>query len=132
MNDCASVSTSHFHLKVKISLMTHMFVTQELGNPHFDMVLIRRTSADPAFFTPVDMNKYRKPPSYYNNKSGKSPWSSGNTTCRTSWVERSIIAKHYQKPTMLGCQAGTLTMILSEEGDVRPCEILDSCSWKHT
>ena len=42
-------------------------------------------------------------------------------------VERSIIAKHYeQKPTMLGCQAGTLTMILSEEGDVRPCEILDT------
>ena len=41
-------------------------------------------------------------------------------------VERSIIAEHYQKkPTMLGCQAGTLTMILSEEGDVRPCEILD-------
>ena len=27
---------------------------------------------------------------------------------------------------MLGCQAGTLTMILSEEGDVRPCEILDT------
>ena len=37
-----------------------------------------------------------------------------------------IIEEHYQKkPTMLGCQAGTLTMILSEEGDVRPCEILD-------
>ena len=32
---------------------THTFVTQELENPHFDMVLIRRTSADPAFFTPT-------------------------------------------------------------------------------
>ena len=39
---------------------THRFVTQELGNPHFDMVLIRRTSADPAFFTPVNMTKYRR------------------------------------------------------------------------
>ena len=39
---------------------THAFVTQELGNPHFDMVLIRRTSADPAFFTPVNMKKYRR------------------------------------------------------------------------
>ena len=42
-------------------------------------------------------------------------------------VERDIIRSHYQKQLkMENCQAGTLTAIISEEGEVRPCEILDT------
>jgi len=107
---------------------THAFVTRELGNPHFDMVLIRRTSADPAFFTPVDMKKYRRATVLLQQQERyKAHGVLETLLAERAGVERSIIAKHYeQKPTMLGCQAGTLTMILSEEGDVRPCEILDT------
>ena len=107
---------------------THHFVTQTLENPHFDMVLIRRSSADPTFFTPVDMNKYRQATALLQEQERKK--AKGilqEALAERAGVERDIIARHYeQKPTMLGCQAGTLTMILSEEGDVRPCEILDT------
>ena len=42
-------------------------------------------------------------------------------------VEREIIRSHYEKRLKMdSCQAGTLTAIISEEGDVRPCEILDT------
>ena len=107
---------------------THTFVTKELGNPHFDMVLIRRTSADPAFFTPVNMKKYRYATTLLQQQERQKAEGVLETLlAERAGVERSIIARHYeQKPTMLGCQAGTLTMILSEEGDVRPCEILDT------
>ena len=106
---------------------THAFVTQELGNPHFDMVLIRRTSADPRFFTPVNMRKYNRATNLLQQQERlKANGLLEKILAERAGVERSIIEEHYQKkPTMLGCQAGTLTMILSEEGDVRPCEILD-------
>ena len=118
---CSSQSENFFE-------STHTFVTQELENPHFDMVLIRRTSADPAFFTPVNMTKYRKATALLQQQERhKARGMLETLLAERAGVERSIIAKHYeQKPTMLGCQAGTLTMILSEEGDVRPCEILDT------
>ena len=107
---------------------THHFVTQELNNPHFDMVLIRRTSADPAFFTPVDMNKYKRATALLQEQERvKAAGVLETMLAERAGVERGIISEHYQKkPVMLGCQAGTLTMILSEEGDVRPCEILDT------
>ncbi len=107
---------------------THQFVTQTLKNPHFDMVLIRRTSADPAFFTPVDMTKYRQATALLQEQERqKASGTLESLLAERAGVERDIISNHYsKKPTMLGCQAGTLTMILSEEGDVRPCEILDT------
>ncbi len=108
--------------------MTYLFVTQTLRNPHFDMVLIRRSSADPAFFKPADMQKYRRATSLLQQQERqKSKGLLEEILAERAGVERNIIANHYEKqPTMLGCQAGTLTMILSEEGDVRPCEILDT------
>ena len=92
------------------------------------MVLIRRTSIDPAFFTPADMQKYREATDLLQKQERKK----ASTTlerilAERALIERDIIEEHYKKnPVMLGCQAGTLTMILSEEGDVRPCEILDT------
>jgi len=107
---------------------THHFVTNTLGNPHFDMVLIRRTSSDPAFFTPVDIKKYRRAARLLQEQERlKASGTLEKILAERALVERSIISEHYErKPVMLGCTAGTLTMILSEEGDVRPCEILDT------
>jgi hypothetical protein len=38
---------------------TWKFVTEELQNPHFDMVLVRRSTADDAYWGQVDLAKYR-------------------------------------------------------------------------
>lgn len=107
---------------------TYSYVTQTLNNPHFDMVLIRRTSSDPAFFTPVDIKKYNRATQLLQEHERlKASGTLEKVLAERALVERSIISEHYQKkPVMLGCTAGTLTMILSEEGDVRPCEILDT------
>ena len=39
---------------------TWRFVTQTLGNPHFDMVLVRRTTVEDAYWGRVDLDKYRR------------------------------------------------------------------------
>ena len=65
--------TLRFPLKVKTLTLPIDLSLQELGNPHFDMVLIRRTSADPAFFTPVNMTKYRRATELLQEQERKKP-----------------------------------------------------------
>jgi MoaA/NifB/PqqE/SkfB family radical SAM enzyme len=108
---------------------THQFVTQTLGNPHFDMVLVRRMTIDDDFWGKVDLKKYRHAAELLQTqekkKAGKNLFAQLLT--ERVQVEREIIAKHHVgERVMSGCQAGTLTAIISETGEVRPCEILDT------
>jgi Fe-coproporphyrin III synthase len=107
---------------------TYEFVTKNLNNPHFDMVLVRRTTIDPDFFVPADMKKYREATMLLQQQERKK--SNGileKVLAERAEVERYIISNHYQqKRVMSNCQAGTLTAIVSEDGEVRPCEILDT------
>ncbi len=108
---------------------TWKFVTQELQNPHFDMVLVRRSTADDAYWGQVDLAKYRAATELLQAQELKK---AGDDTFKQLLaqrvrVEREIIAEHHAgRPVMTGCQAGTLTAIVSEKGEVRPCEILDT------
>lgn len=107
---------------------TFDFVRKELQNPHFDMVLVRRATADQRFFEPADMSIYKEAIRLLQEQERKK--AKGileKALAERAGVERDIIRSHYQKQRkMENCQAGTLTAIISEEGDVRPCEILDT------
>ena len=108
---------------------TWRFVTQELQNPHFDMVLVRRTTMDDDYWGKVDLDKYRRATDLLQEQERKKAGDSvlRQLLAQRVQVEREIIVQHHDgKPVMLGCQAGTLTAIVSEKGDVRPCEILDT------
>ena len=62
------------------------------------MVLIRRTSADPAFFTPVDMKKYRLATNLLQQQErDKAKGVLETLLAERAGVERSIIARHYEK-----------------------------------
>ena len=108
---------------------THRFVTEELGNPHFDMVLVRRTTADQDFAGKVDLEKYRRAAALLQaqelRKAGADRFQ--RLLTQRVRVEREIIAEHHaDRRVMTGCTAGTLTAIISETGELRPCEILDT------
>lgn len=108
---------------------TWSFVTQELGNPHFDMVLVRRATIDDDFAGQVDLDKYRLATKLLQDqelkKAGRSVFK--RLLAQRVAVERDIIVSHHaNERVMTGCQAGTLTAIVSEEGELRPCEILDT------
>lgn len=108
---------------------TWRFVTKELQNPHFDMVLVRRTTVDDTFWGEVDLAKYREATELLQqqelDKAGDDLLK--RLLAQRVRVEREIIAEHHAgRAVMTGCQAGTLTAIVSEKGDVRPCEILDT------
>lgn len=108
---------------------TWRLVTQELGNPHFDMVLVRRATIEDQFWGQVDVEKYRRATALLQyqelQKAGDSTFK--QLLAQRVQVEREIIAEHHQGRRVMGnCQAGTLTAIVSEKGDVRPCEILDT------
>ena len=108
---------------------TWEFVTKELRNPYLDMVLVRRTTVDDTFWGEVDLAKYREATELLQEQERAR---AGDDTFRQLLaqrvrVEREIIAEHHAgRRVMSGCQAGTLTAIVSEKGDVRPCEILDT------
>lgn len=108
---------------------TWHFVTRELGNPHFDMVLVRRATIEDKFWGAVDIEKYRRATTLLQQreleKAGDSTFK--KLLAQRVVVEREIIAEHHQGRRVMGnCQAGTLTAIVSEKGEVRPCEILDT------
>lgn len=108
---------------------TWRYVTEELGNPHFDMVLVRRATIEDRYWGQVDIAKYRRATELLQAQEMKK---AGGSTfkqllAQRVQVEREIIAEHHQGRRVMGnCQAGTLTAIVSEKGDVRPCEILDT------
>lgn len=109
---------------------TWQHVTQTLGNPHFDMVLVRRATIEDAYWGQVDVEKYRRATQLLQESERKK--AAGSTLkellAERVQVEREIIAEHHQgKRVMDNCMAGTLTAIVSEKGEVRPCEILDTC-----
>ncbi|MFZ5478776.1 MAG: radical SAM/SPASM domain-containing protein [Myxococcota bacterium] len=107
---------------------TFDFVTKELGNPHFDMVLVRRATIDDDFWGQVDVDKYRRATDLLQSAElAKADSPLKRMLAQRVVVEREIIAEHHQgRRVMEGCQAGTLTAIVGETGDVRPCEILDT------
>lgn len=109
---------------------TWKFVTQDLGNPHFDMVLVRRATIEDQFWGQVDIEKYRLATSLLQAAEMKKAEGSRlkELLAQRVQVEREIIAEHHQGKRVMGdCMAGTLTAIVSEKGEVRPCEILDTC-----
>ena len=107
---------------------THRFVSETLGNPHFDMVLVRRKTIEDQYWGEVDVEKYRAAAALLQEMERKK---AGDDTLKRMLaqrvrVEREIIAEHSQgRAKMTGCLAGTLTAIISETGEVRPCEVLD-------
>ncbi|MCB9761258.1 MAG: radical SAM protein [Alphaproteobacteria bacterium] len=108
---------------------THRFVTEELGNPHFDMVLVRRATIDDDFAGQVDLARYREATALLQRQEMAKARGSAfkELLAQRVVVEREIIARHHaNQRVMTGCQAGTLTAIVSEQGEVRPCEILDT------
>ena len=105
------------------------YVTEELGNPHFDMVLVRRTTIEDDFEGQVDLDKYRAATRLMQGqemrKAGGSRFK--RLLAQRVQVERDIIAEHHaDRRVMTGCTAGTLTAIVGETGELRPCEILDT------
>lgn len=109
---------------------TWKFVTQDLGNPHFDMVLVRRATIEDQFWGQVDIEKYRLATTLLQAAEMKKAEGSRlkELLAQRVQVEREIIAEHHQGKRVMGdCMAGTLTAIVSEKGEVRPCEILDTC-----
>ncbi|MEN9785879.1 MAG: hypothetical protein RLZZ299_1143 [Pseudomonadota bacterium] len=108
---------------------TWRFVTQELGNPYFDMVLVRRQTIDDDYWGEVDLDLYRKATDLLQatERARAGDDVLKQMLAQRVRVEREIIAEHHRgNAVMTGCQAGTLTAIVSERGDVRPCEILDT------
>lgn len=108
---------------------THEYVTGELGNPHFDMVLVRRATIDDNFAGQVDIGLYRQATKLLQDQEMKKAKGSlfKQLLAQRVGVERDIIAHHHKNErVMTNCTAGTLTAIISEEGEVRPCEILDT------
>jgi MoaA/NifB/PqqE/SkfB family radical SAM enzyme len=108
---------------------THRFVTEELGNPHFDMVLLRRNTIDASFAGQVDADLYAQATALLMAQERKKAGNSRlmQLLAGRVQVEREIIAEHHQnRRVMGGCTAGTLTAIISETGELRPCEILDT------
>lgn len=108
---------------------TWRFVTQELRNPYFDMVLVRRATIEDAYWGQVDLEKYRRATALLQQtelaRAGDSLLK--KVLAQRVQVEREIITEHHQGRRVMGnCMAGTLTAIVSEKGDVRPCEILDT------
>lgn len=105
------------------------YVTEELGNPHFDMVLVRRTTIEDDFNGKVDIDKYRKAAALMQAQEMKKAGGSRfkRLLAQRVKVERDIIAAHHSdQRVMTGCCAGTLTAIVGETGELRPCEILDT------
>lgn len=108
---------------------THHFITQTLKNPHFDMVLVRRMTSEDKFWGKVDIKKYMNAAKLLQEQEKQKAANNIFAQLLTERVrvERNIIAQHHQgHRIMSGCQAGTLTAIIGETGDVRPCEILDT------
>jgi MoaA/NifB/PqqE/SkfB family radical SAM enzyme len=108
---------------------TFRYVTETLGNPYFDMVLVRRTTADDGFDGKVDIELYREATALMQaqelRRAGTSRFK--RILAQRVQVERDIISEHHaDRRVMTGCCAGTLTAIVSETGDLRPCEILDT------
>lgn len=105
------------------------YVTEELGNPHFDMVLVRRATIEDDFNGKVDIDKYRKAAALMQGQEMKKAGGSRfkRLLAQRVKVEREIIASHHaDQRVMTGCCAGTLTAIVGETGELRPCEILDT------
>ncbi len=108
---------------------TWRFVTQDLGNPYLDMVLVRRTTVDDDYWGEVDLDLYRQATDLLQatERARAGDDVLKQVLSQRVRVEREIIAEHHRgNAVMTGCQAGTLTAIVSERGDVRPCEILDT------
>jgi MoaA/NifB/PqqE/SkfB family radical SAM enzyme len=93
-----------------------------------DLVLVRPPTADPAWVTGVDLDLYRaaadRLQELERQRAGRSPLR--RALAERVRVERSIVAHHHEGRRVLDrCLAGTLVGVVSETGDVHPCEMLD-------
>jgi MoaA/NifB/PqqE/SkfB family radical SAM enzyme len=100
-------------------------VVEDFGCPRLDMVLLRKKSADPAFWGGVDLTLYaaaadRLAALECRRGSRLDPL----LACRAR-LERAVIAAHHRGEAVLpGCLAGTATAVIGETGALYPCEIL--------
>ncbi len=107
---------------------TLRYVTEDLGHPQLDMVLIRKTTADDSFWGQVDLDAYRRAAAKLQDLELQRAGDSRirRALARRVELERHIIADHHRGRRRLDrCVAGTLTAVISETGTVYPCEILD-------
>lgn len=109
---------------------TFRFVTEDLGHPQLDMVLLRYTSAEERFWGEVDLERYGEAAALLQQLEMRRARGSllARLLAQRPRLEREIIAKHHSGEQRLsGCKAGTLTAVISETGEVKPCEMLDTC-----
>lgn len=103
------------------------FVERSMPTAPFDMVLVRKKSADDAFWGEVDTELYRHAAARLHAREARLRGKrAGPIMARRARLEREVIARHHVgDPVMTGCKAGTLIAVISETGELYPCEILD-------
>jgi MoaA/NifB/PqqE/SkfB family radical SAM enzyme len=102
------------------------FVTDELGCNRIDMVLVRGETADPSYERGVDLDLYRRAAARLQGledaRAGRSPW--GRLLAARPALEREIIASTAAgQPQLQGCTAGSLVAVITERGELMPCEL---------
>jgi MoaA/NifB/PqqE/SkfB family radical SAM enzyme len=102
------------------------YVTETLGCDRMDMVLVRGKTADPAFPTDVDLAQYQKAATMLqgleDRRARRSPL--GRLLAARPALEREIITAHAQgKPMLDSCTAGSLVAVITETGELKPCEL---------
>lgn len=103
-------------------------VTRTLGCDRMDMVLVRGRTADPTFEQGVDLELYRSAAARLqileDRRAADRPL--GRLLAARPALEREIIAKHAAgEPQLKGCTAGSLVAVVTERGELMPCELRD-------
>ncbi len=102
------------------------YVTQTLGCDRMDMVLVRGSTADPAFEQGVDLDLYRAAAAQLQTLEDRRARGRplGRLLAARPALEREIIARHAQgEPQLKGCTAGSLVAVVTERGELMPCEL---------
>ena len=102
------------------------YVTEELGCDRMDMVLVRGDTADPSFEQGVDLGLYRNAAALLqtleDRRAAGRPL--GRLLAARPALEREIIAAHAaNEPQLSGCTAGSLVAVVTETGELKPCEL---------
>jgi MoaA/NifB/PqqE/SkfB family radical SAM enzyme len=102
------------------------FVTQELGCRRIDMVLVRGDTADPSYERGVDLDLYRRAAARLQRLEDARAGDSlvGRLLAARPALEREIIASTAAgQPQLEGCTAGSLVAVITERGELMPCEL---------
>jgi len=102
------------------------YVTEELGHPQLDMVLVRKATANAAYFAEIDMAEYRRAAQLLQTLEERRGGRLQRALAQRVSLERDIVARHYEgRRALEDCAAGVLAAVIGETGDVYPCEMLD-------